>query len=84
MLSSICIMARNYVLSVNDAEFGFDDQGLPFLETDIIEDCHQDSEIQLLLDREVDLLREDQYLLRIIMANCEAGRAIFNLCSHKI
>jgi len=65
---------RTYVLSVNDAEFGFDDQGLPFLETDIIEDCRQDSEIQLLLDREVDLLREDQYLLRIIMANREAGR----------
>mmetsp|Transcript_37156 Transcript_37156/g.54662 ORF Transcript_37156/g.54662 Transcript_37156/m.54662 type:complete len:1762 (+) Transcript_37156:503-5788(+) len=67
--------AQHYVLNVNDPDFGIESKtGLHYLESDILEDCKSDPEVQLLLDRECEILRDDQRLLRIIMANREAGR----------
>jgi len=63
-----------YLMYVNDSDFGMDNQGLPFLEDEIITDCRHDPEVQLLLDRELDMLKNDQAELRVIMANREAGR----------
>lgn len=65
---------KKFVLNTADADFGFDDQNIPFLDTEIMEDCRSDPEVQLMLDREAETLREDQAILRIIMANREAGR----------
>ena len=39
-----------------------------------MEDCRSDPEVQLLLDSEAETLREDQAILRIVMANRETGR----------
>jgi DNA-directed RNA polymerase II subunit RPB1 len=63
-----------YVMTTSDADFGYDDQNIPFLEVDTLEDCRSDPEVQLLLDREAETLREDQAILRVVMANREAGR----------
>jgi DNA-directed RNA polymerase II subunit RPB1 len=63
-----------FVMHTSDADFGYDDQNIPFLESDVIDDCRNDPEVQLVLDREVEQLREDQRHLRVIMANREAGR----------
>jgi DNA-directed RNA polymerase II subunit RPB1 len=41
---------------------------------DVLEDCKSDPEVQLMLDKEAETLREDQATLRVIMANREAGR----------
>ena len=66
---------ETYELNVNEDDFGIDPAtGLHFLEPDIIEDCKNDPEVQLLLDRELEILKEDQRALRLIMANREAGR----------
>jgi DNA-directed RNA polymerase II subunit RPB1 len=66
---------HRYELSVSDDNFGKDPTtGLHFLEADIIEDCKNDPEVQQLLDRELEILKEDQRMLRIVMANREAGR----------
>lgn len=63
-----------FVMRTSENDFGYDKQNLPFLESEIMEDCKHDPEVQQLLNREVDMLREDQRILRIIMANREAGR----------
>ena len=65
---------RRYVVNTSDADFGYDDQNMPFLEVDVMDDCRGDPEVQLLLDKEAENLREDQAVLRIVMANREAGR----------
>eukprot|EP00536_Pseudo-nitzschia_multiseries_P015005 jgi/Psemu1/262607/estExt_Genewise1Plus.C_8030002 len=63
-----------YVLNTTASDFGFDEQNVPFLESDVMEQCRTDPEVQLLLDKEAETLREDQAVLRIVMANREAGR----------
>ena len=63
-----------YRLNTQDPDFGVDMQGNPFLEQEIIEDCRQDPEVQLMLDRECEVLKSDQAILRVVMANREAGR----------
>ena len=65
---------KRFVMHTSDADFGYDDQNIPFLESDVIDDCRNEPEVQLLLDREVEQLREDQRNLRVIMANRETGR----------
>ena len=65
---------KRYVINTADPDFGFDDQNIPYLEPDVLEDCRRDPEVQLLLDREAEALREDQAILRVVMANREAGR----------
>jgi len=65
---------KKFVLNTSDADFGLDDQNLPYLEPEIKDDCMNDSEVQVILDREAELLRSDQETLRIVMANREAGR----------
>ena len=65
---------ERYNLFINESHFGLDAQGLPYLEDDVITDCRHDSEVQLILDKELDVLKNDQALLRGIMANREAGR----------
>ena len=63
-----------YKFDTSDPEFGLDSQGIPFLEHDTIEECRREPEIQMLMDRELELLREDQAILRVVMRNREAGR----------
>lgn len=63
-----------YVFDTTSPDFGHDDQGMPFLEAEVIEDCRREPEIQREMDREAELLREDQAVLRIVMKNREAGR----------
>mmetsp|Transcript_30765 Transcript_30765/g.55730 ORF Transcript_30765/g.55730 Transcript_30765/m.55730 type:complete len:1711 (+) Transcript_30765:43-5175(+) len=65
---------KRFVMHTSDADFGYDDQGIHFLESHVIDECRNDPEAQLMLDREVEQLREDQRNLRVIMANREAGR----------
>ncbi|KAL7501391.1 hypothetical protein ACHAWT_010670 [Skeletonema menzelii] len=65
---------ERYLLQSDDPDFGYDDQKIPFLGQDIIEDCRHNPEVQQMLDREIDALKEDQRILRIVMANREAGR----------
>lgn len=67
-------LEERYQMDTTDADFGHDEQGLPFLETNVIEECRRSPEIQLLFDRELETLREDQAVLRIIMKNREPGR----------
>jgi DNA-directed RNA polymerase II subunit RPB1 len=62
------------MFDTSDPEFGLDSQGMPFLEHEVIEDCRREPEIQLMMDRELELIREDQAMLRIVMRNREAGR----------
>eukprot|EP00816_Leptocylindrus_hargravesii_P004270 CAMPEP_0196809198 /NCGR_PEP_ID=MMETSP1362-20130617/9154_1 /TAXON_ID=163516 /ORGANISM="Leptocylindrus danicus, Strain CCMP1856" /LENGTH=1770 /DNA_ID=CAMNT_0042183805 /DNA_START=2209 /DNA_END=7521 /DNA_ORIENTATION=+ len=63
-----------YMLNTQDPEFGIDKQGLPFIEQEIVEDCRHDQEVQLALDREFEQLKDEQRILRIVMANREPGR----------
>ena len=63
-----------FVINTSDADFGYDEQNIPYLEVDTLDDCRTDPEVQLLLDKEAETLREDQAMLRIIMANREPGR----------
>jgi DNA-directed RNA polymerase II subunit RPB1 len=63
-----------FVWDSSDPDFGHDDQGIPFLEAEVIEDCRREPEIQLLMDREIETLREEQATLRIVMKNREPGR----------
>ena len=65
---------KRFLMHATDADFGYDDQNIPFLEPNVIEDCKNDPEVQLLFDREVEMLREDQKTLRVVMACREAGR----------
>jgi len=63
-----------YVLNTNNADFGYDDQNIPYLQPDVLDHCRNDPEVQLKLDREVEQLRDDQKMLRVVMACREAGR----------
>ena len=63
-----------FMMQTSDPDFGYDKHNLPFLESEIAEDCRHDPEVQLLLNRELEVLKEDQRLLCIVMANREAGR----------
>lgn len=65
---------KKFLLDTSDPDFGHDDQGIAFLEPEIIEDCRRESEVQMLMDRELEVLREDQASLRVIMKNREPGR----------
>ena len=65
---------KRFAMVTSDPDFGFDGQGLHYLEPEIAEDCKHDTEIQMLLDKEVETLKDDQRILRVIMANREAGR----------
>jgi len=65
---------RRYLFDTSDPDFGLDDQGMPFLEAECIEDCRRDPEVQLMMDREIETLREDQAILRVVMRNREPGR----------
>lgn len=67
-------LEARYQMDTTDADFGHDDQGLPFLATAVIDECRRSPEIQLLFDRELETLREDQAVLRVIMKNREPGR----------
>jgi DNA-directed RNA polymerase II subunit RPB1 len=76
---SLCLAKKDflqmYELTVNDDNFGLDvTTGLHFMEVDIIESCKNDPEIQFLLDRELEVLKEDQASLRLIMASREIER----------
>eukprot|EP00526_Cylindrotheca_closterium_P003203 CAMPEP_0113639728 /NCGR_PEP_ID=MMETSP0017_2-20120614/20848_1 /TAXON_ID=2856 /ORGANISM="Cylindrotheca closterium" /LENGTH=1628 /DNA_ID=CAMNT_0000550969 /DNA_START=136 /DNA_END=5019 /DNA_ORIENTATION=+ /assembly_acc=CAM_ASM_000147 len=65
---------KRFVINTSDADFGYDDQNIPFLDVDVLDDCRSDPEVQQLLDKEAETLREDQAILRVVMANREAGR----------
>ena len=65
---------KKFVVNTTDADFGYDDQNIPFLTPDVLDDCRSDPEVQMMLDKEAEHLREDQAILRVIMANREAGR----------
>ena len=65
---------ERYLLQSDDPDFGYDDQSIPFLEAEIIEDCRHNPEVQRMLDGEMESLKDDQRSLRLIMANREAGR----------
>ncbi len=67
-------MEKHYGMATGDIEFGHDTQGIPYLTPAILEDCRHDPSIQLLLDKEMETLKEDQAMLRIVMAHREAGR----------
>ncbi|KAL3809055.1 LOW QUALITY PROTEIN: hypothetical protein ACHAXA_001717, partial [Cyclostephanos tholiformis] len=67
-------LEERYLLQTDDPNFGYDEQNLPFLEQEVIDDCRNNPEVQQLLDREMESLKEDQRILRIVMANREAGR----------
>ena len=64
---------RVYALDTTEDKFGFDEIGLPFIESAIIEDCKNDPTVQMSLDEELEQLQEDRRNLRVIMANREAG-----------
>ncbi len=63
-----------FVMRTSDPDFDKDKQGHSFLEKEISEQCRHDPAVQLLLDREANQLKEDQAMLRLVMANREAGR----------
>jgi DNA-directed RNA polymerase II subunit RPB1 len=63
-----------YAMNTADADFGYDDQNIPFMLPEVIDKCRDDPEMQLILDRELETLREDQKILRVVMACREAGR----------
>jgi len=65
---------ERYSFDTTSPDFGHDDQGIPFLEAETIEDCRRDPDVQRDLDREAEILREDQAILRVVMKNREAGR----------
>jgi DNA-directed RNA polymerase II subunit RPB1 len=63
-----------YVMSISDPSFGYDKSGLPFLEPGMIDVCKQETGLQQILDREIEMLATDQGSLRRIMAHREPGR----------
>lgn len=63
-----------YLLDTDDPDFDQDAKGLPFLETDIADQCRHDPEVRLMLDQEFETIKEDQRILRTIMASRESGR----------
>jgi DNA-directed RNA polymerase II subunit RPB1 len=65
---------ERYLFDTSSPDFGHDDQGIPFLEPDVINECRRDPEVQREMTREVEVLKEDQAVLRIVMKNREAGR----------
>ena len=65
---------EKYVLDTGSDRFGIDEIGRPYLEPEIISDCRERAEIQHVLDDEISQLQEDRRMLRVIMANREAGR----------
>jgi DNA-directed RNA polymerase II subunit RPB1 len=65
---------KRFLFDTSSPEFGHDEQGIPFLEPDVIEECRRDPDIQATLDQEIEILREDQAILRIVMRSREAGR----------
>ncbi len=65
---------KRYKLEISDPDFDKDDQGIPFLESSIAENCRHNPEVQILFDKEVERLQEAQNVLRVVMANREAGR----------
>jgi len=64
----------HYVFHATDPDFGTDPQNLPYLEPHVVDDCRHDPEVQVMLDREIENLKEDQIILRGVMANRESGR----------
>lgn len=68
-------LEARYLLQSDDPDFGYYSQNIPFLEAEIIEDCRHNPEVQQMLDSEFEALREDQRMLRTVMANREAGKA---------
>jgi DNA-directed RNA polymerase II subunit RPB1 len=64
---------KHYLLNTADDSFGFDDIGVPYMQSELILDCKQDPTVQLALDDEFAQLKQDQANLRVIMANREAG-----------
>jgi DNA-directed RNA polymerase II subunit RPB1 len=67
-------LEKNFKIDTSDNDFDKDAQGIPFLESAIADECRNDPEVQMLFDEELKTLKEDQVMLRIIMANREAGR----------
>jgi len=65
---------KHYQLKVADDSFGFDDIGVPYMQSDLIIDCKQDPSVQIALDAEFNQLKQDQANLRVIMANREPGK----------
>jgi len=65
---------KKFKLDPTDPDFDKDSQGLAFLEPAIADECRHDSEVHQLLEKEVETLKEDQAVLRIVMANRESGR----------
>jgi len=64
---------EKYALRTSDPDFDKDPQNRPFLRAEIADDCRQDTEVQLILDQEMEVLKQDQRNLRVIMASREAG-----------
>jgi DNA-directed RNA polymerase II subunit RPB1 len=67
-------LEQRYKLDTSDPDFDKDAQGLPFLEPAIADECRHDPEVQMLFDKELETLKEEQVILRVVMANREAGR----------
>jgi DNA-directed RNA polymerase II subunit RPB1 len=67
-------LEQKYKLDTSDPDFDKDAQGLPFLEPAIADECRHDPEVQMLFDKELETLKEEQVILRVVMANREAGR----------
>ena len=63
---------KRYLMQTSDPDFDKDSQGIPFLTPENADKC-RDPEVQLMLDKEIDQLKEDQKTLRVIMASREAG-----------
>lgn len=63
-----------FLFDTSSPDFGHDEQGIPFLEPEVLNDCRRDPEVQREMTREVEVLKEDQAMLRIIMKNRESGR----------
>jgi len=63
-----------YFMDTSDPDFGYDRQGVPFMEPEVIQKCRDDVNLQTLLKQELETLREDQAMLRIVMKNREPGR----------
>jgi DNA-directed RNA polymerase II subunit RPB1 len=67
-------LEETFKLDTSDPDFDRDGQGLPFLEPAIADECRHDPEVQMLFDQEFETLKQEQSVLRVIMANREAGR----------
>merc|ERR1719223_615897 len=63
---------ERYLMHNSDPDFDKDKQGIQFLTPENADKC-RNPEVQLMLDKEIDQLKEDQKNLRVIMAIREAG-----------